>query len=303
MIKESGVLQYVDKTIGQKKKKRCTMADEIGSLVGVVPALSGMLFPYMGLTSKALDLYIKEIEKSNMSTDAKLFCVLNAKKKIKQMKNQKAIAEIAMVNMEEGTNLSDTSDVRQDFLDRFMSSASYVSEPDMQLIWGKILAKEFENPGKTPPNMMRVLAEMTPVLAKSFRLVCSMQVSFIPLSDKLDSETILQKIFVPFHCNEETFSGLGLDFITLNELDSLGVIKFQPSNGFVIEGFESKEIKLVINSQEEITIESKNGVMPSGDVMLTSAGEALKKIIDTLEIDAFSKYVKQYVSDKGYKYV
>lgn len=36
-----------------------------------------------------------------------------------------------------------------------MDSAGFVSSEEIQWIWGKILANEFEKPGSTPPNMIR----------------------------------------------------------------------------------------------------------------------------------------------------
>lgn len=51
--------------------------------------LMGMLFPYAGLTKKAVEMYISEIEKANISPEAKMIAILNAKKNLKKMRNQK----------------------------------------------------------------------------------------------------------------------------------------------------------------------------------------------------------------------
>ena len=107
----------------------------------------GMLFPYAGLTKKAVDMYIDEIEKSDMSPEAKVFSVVNARKTIKKIKNQKCIADIAMNNAKEGTDFSDKSGVSEEWLERFMDSAGFVSAEDIQIIWGKILANELETLG------------------------------------------------------------------------------------------------------------------------------------------------------------
>lgn len=135
----------------------------------------GMLFPYAGITKKAVDMYIAEIEKSDMPIDAKMYAMMNAKKQLKQMKNQKQIAEIAMQNAKEGTSFTSDCGVSEEWLERFMDSAAYVSDENIQLIWGKILSNEFDNPGTTPPNMIRILSEMTPTYAKAFRQLCSMR--------------------------------------------------------------------------------------------------------------------------------
>ena len=45
----------------------------------------GMLFPYAGIKKKAVDMYIAEVEKSNLPSDAKLIALLNAKKELKRL--------------------------------------------------------------------------------------------------------------------------------------------------------------------------------------------------------------------------
>ena len=54
--------------------------------------LMGMLFPYAGLRKKALEMYISDVEKSDMSSESKLIAVLNAKDTIKKLdkKEEKA---------------------------------------------------------------------------------------------------------------------------------------------------------------------------------------------------------------------
>lgn len=51
-----------------------------------VVGMMGMLFPYVGLIKKAVDMYINEIEKTDMSLEAKVFFVVNARKTIKKLK-------------------------------------------------------------------------------------------------------------------------------------------------------------------------------------------------------------------------
>ena len=67
-----------------------------------VADLFGMLFLYAGIKKKAVDMYIEEIENSDLSTEAKMISLLNAKKTLKKIKNQKNIAEIAKENAKNG---------------------------------------------------------------------------------------------------------------------------------------------------------------------------------------------------------
>lgn len=42
-------------------------------------SLLGMLFPYAGIEKRALDMYLSDVEKSDMSPESKLIATLNAK--------------------------------------------------------------------------------------------------------------------------------------------------------------------------------------------------------------------------------
>lgn len=77
----------------------------------------GMLFPFAGLKQKAVEMYVEDIEKSDLPADTKVFMVLNTKKTFKKIKNQKAIAEIAMENAKQGTDFSEDSGVSEEWLE------------------------------------------------------------------------------------------------------------------------------------------------------------------------------------------
>lgn len=68
--------------------------------------LVGMLLPYLGIKKKAVDVYIEEIKKSNLSPEAKALTILNTKRDFKKLFNQKAIAEIAINNSDLDTDFS-----------------------------------------------------------------------------------------------------------------------------------------------------------------------------------------------------
>lgn len=262
----------------------------------------GMLFPYAGLTKKAVDMYISEIEKSDMSIDAKMFSVMNAKKTLKRKKNQKQIADIAMDNTKEGTDFTETSGVNEEWLERFMDSAGFVSSEDMQLIWGKILANEFEKPGTTPPNMIRVLSEITPTLARAFRKICSMRIWVCPLLEDENIEIAFQKTFVPYNGHEDVLREMGISFNILNELETLGVIKVSTISGYVSKKIDNAKVLLCIGDKLEVINEHKKGEIPIGNVMLTSVGEALQRITESEEIPNYFEMVKEYVIKSGAKF-
>lgn len=262
----------------------------------------GMLFPFAGLKQKAVEMYVEDIEKSDLPAETKVFMVLNMKKTFKKIKNQKAIAEIAMENAKQGTDFSEDSGVSEEWLDRFMDSAGFVSSEEIQWIWGKILANEFERPGSTPPNMIRILSEITPELASAFRYICSMRIWILPLNENGDIQGEIQELFVPYNKNDEKFRECGVSFNVLNELETLGVIRFESLSGYISTGITNDKVLICVGDKLDVIEEYRKGKLPIGNVMLTSVGEALKSITDSVEISDYYEMVKIYMSDKGVKF-
>lgn len=262
----------------------------------------GMLFPFAGLKQKAVEMYVEDIEKSDLPAETKVFMVLNTKKTFKKIKNQKTIAEIAMENAKQGTDFTENSGVSEEWIERFMDSAGFVSSEEIQWIWGKILANEFENPGSTPPNMIRILSEITPGLAAAFRFICSMSIWIMPLNENREIQGGIRELVVPYNKNDEKFRENGVSFNVLNELETLGVIRFESIAGYISKGFTNDKILICVGDKLDLIEEYKKGELPVGNVMLTSVGEALKAITDSVEVKDYYEMVRKYMSDKGVKF-
>lgn len=261
--------------------------------------LMGMLFPYASIKQKAVEMYIEEIEKSDLPAETKVFMLLNIKKTFRQIKNQKAIADIAINNVKEGTDFTEKSGVSEEWLDRFMDSAGYVSSEEIQLIWGKILANEFDNPGSTPPNMIRILSEMTPTCAKVFRKLCSMRLLLVSVSEDERITEAHWKMAVPYNGNEEFMDELGISFKVMNELETLGVIKFDSIAGYITTGINEKKVLVCVGEKTMEIVEHERGNIPIGNVILTSAGETLIDITTIEEISGYDDAIKKYMCSNG----
>lgn len=258
--------------------------------------IMNMLFPYAGLTKKALDMYISDVEKSDMPGESKLIAVLNAKNTIKKLKNQKNIAEIAISTAKDDTDFTEESGVNREWLERFMESAGFVSNEMVQIMWGKILGKEFEEPGSTPANMIRILSEITPTYAQAFRKICSMQVVIVELNEDDTIKSASQDILVPYSKNIEKFNELKLTFSVFNELETLGLIKLNTINNYVATGIIEKNVLLYVDG-ETLEIEATGkSTMPSGNVMLTAAGRCLKNITPTEMVEGYLELVKKHMN-------
>ena len=260
----------------------------------------GMLFPFAGVKKKAIEMRMEQIEKSNLPDETKLALILNMKDDLKRIKNQKAVAEIAVNEAKEGTDFSEKSGVNEEWFERYMDAAKFVNSEDMQLIWGKILANEFEKPGSTPPNMIRILSEITPELAQAFRIICSMKVSIRELKENGQVGVYNSSIIVPVYYNLTKIEKVGISKDILNELDSLGVIKFKEKD-FALTSTYTQLVLCLENRIEVIELDKEN-LFPSGRIILTEVGNILSKIPEPIKIEGYHDMIKEYLLKKGVKF-
>lgn len=289
--------------MGIEKIIASTSADLIKNenIQNKVTSLLGMLFPYAGIEKRALDMYVSDVEKSDMSPESKLIAVLNAKETIKRLKNQKSIADNAVSNAKEDTTFDSSSGVDQEWLERFMNSAGFVSDEDIQLIWGKILANEFETPGSTPLNMIRILSEITPKYAEAFQKICAMKRILVVIDNNGKIITIREDIVVPFIGNENEMRDINLSLEIFSELETLGLIKFN-TNGYSITNISEKCIITYIDGFTKEIISHRKDTLPLGNVLLTESGKCLKKIIQTEAIANFEIMEKKYMTANGVEF-
>ena len=264
--------------------------------------LLGMLFPYVGIRKEAVDCYISEIEKSDLSPESKAFAIYNTKKTFKKFKNQQDIVQIALENAKEGTDFSENSKVNEEWFNRFMESAGYVSDDDIKLIWGKILAKEYEEPGSTPFNMTRILSEITPRYAEVFKNICSMRRITVVVDDEGKEIVSRDDVVVPFENNSGFFGKVGIYFNSLCELETLGLIKFDSFAGYTESDLPKGHILTYVNGvTKEIKGEKDN--IPCGNVMLTSSGNCLKNIIEQEKINNYEDIESNYMKEQRIDYI
>lgn len=264
--------------------------------VNKLAAVIGGFFPFFGARREAVSTYIKDIQKSDLSPEAKMMAIANAKKTYKQLKNQMAIAEIAQNAARDGTDFSMQSGVDDEWLERFMDSAKFVSDEEVQLLWGNILAKEFEEPNSTPPSVIRILSEITPPYARMFQVLCSLECTFSVEGDT--DETI---IILP---NEYRYlREFGLQFEELAELEMLGLIQFDPNAGYIVEFDRSKypKIRCTYGKEEIVITEYPDKQFPIGIVILTKAGKSIARFATKNPIDGHFREVCNYLRQRNCK--
>lgn len=93
-----------------------------------------------------------------------------------------------------------------------------------------------------------------------------------------------------------------MSFNVLNELETLGVIRFESLAGYISKGITNDKVLICVGDKLDVIEEYPKEQLPIGNVMLTSVGEALKSITDSVEISDYYEMVKHYMTDKGVKF-
>ena len=189
-------------------------------------------FPYWGQKRAAADAYIDDIRKSNLPPECKLFLISNTKKTFRKMQNQMDIAYVArsaLVNRH-GENYILPPITDNELLLRLMDSGKFVSDADLKLLWGNILAGELDAPGSTPKSVVGILSDLDKKYARIFADLCSLQIDLLVEAKHIGSGTCLDVIdtcpMIILNNDTEYLSKMNITHDTLQELNHFGLINF-----------------------------------------------------------------------------
>lgn len=238
-------------------------------------SLGKALYDHIGLMmlpeKEALELMIDEFKKSNDPLPLKVVKIKNARKICKEWENQYDIYKIAQDDLDAHPEQDHSEDVDAEWLSRFMDSCKHVCSDDIKLIWGKLLAEECMKPDSVPTRLVHILSNLDRQSAQAFFTICNLCLE--------DSELYFTPII--FH-KQDFFRDLGLSFIILSELDSIGLIRFAPTVQHAISSDDplitEYEHDFIYNSSI-YSVKSNKSLIRIGDVLLTEAGQALCRII------------------------
>lgn len=259
--------------------------------------------PFWEMKHEAATNFVDEIEKSNLPITTKAFAIANAKKILKYVSRQMSIAQIAQQIAKEGTDFSEDSSVNDEWLERFMDSAKFVSEEEVQILWANILAKEFEEPNSTPPSVIRILSEITPQYAKAFNAICNLAVAISVVDIEGNIYDAEEVVIVPPNC--EYLKQYGINFYVLNELQILGLIQYHALGDFIARFDNTKftKVNLKYGIQSATVIKYENNKFPVGTVILTSAGEAIGRFSDHASILGHFDEVCDFMKRRGVEFL
>ncbi|MER0217465.1 MAG: DUF2806 domain-containing protein [Nitrosomonas sp.] len=201
-----------------------------------------------------------------------------------ETKKQKNIEDITNQAV---TLLSENADAERmddDWITNFFDKARIVSDKEMQELWSRVLAGEANIPGSFSKRTVNQLSDLDKKEAELFTKLCRFTTD-ISGNDYRPTPLI-------FDIKSEIYTNNGIRFDELLHLESIGLIKCEFKDGYLLLELP-KKIRVVYHNQQ-IDLEmskEENNELSIGDVLLTSVGEQLASICKITPLHGFAEYL------------
>lgn len=227
----------------------------------------------------ALQTFIHDIQNSNYDPITKAVLISNAKKLIKEHRNQSVIVSNAIQVVKTSARIED---VDNEWLSQFMDKARLVSDSEFQILWSYILAEEFNTPGCIPRSLLHIIEQMDKDMAKQFMSIAAVSVYV----DEGNVREYYPIIWANHMSDYKTKFGITID--SLVDLQSIGLIEAQLgpfASGFSIS-VHSKPASIHYFDQT-FCKDNENDEFAIGNVVFTKAGNALCRAVKVKKIEGF----------------
>lgn len=132
---------------------------------------------------------------------------------------------------------ADVSTVADDWFESFQDHAEKVSDPDVQVIWGKLLGGEINSPGKYSKRLMSVISDMSTADAQSFIALCSLSIQSVVSQSSNGTILVDPKPFALLFedDNTSTFNEGAFSYDQRMALEAFGLIDSSVRSYFTID--------------------------------------------------------------------
>ena len=198
-------------------------------------------------------------------------------------KNMESITAKALPQLNEN---ADPASMDNDWNVNFSDKSRIVSDDEMQNLWSRVLAGEANAPGTYSKRTVNFLSDLDKTEANLFTQFCGF-VAQTPLDSDPPTPLI-------FDVQAEIYNRHGINFMPLQHLEDIGLIKFGPLTGFKLQGLPRTAV--FIYGGQEVVFEmpkDPDNSLEIGTAILTRTGTELLPICGSKPVDGFLEYVKE----------
>lgn len=223
----------------------------------------------------AVQQYIDAIQNSDLDPLIKAAKISRAKRDIKEYCNQAKIISDAIPQI---NSTSDPSKIDDDWLSMFMDKARLVNSESLQAIWSRILAQECNENNSISKRLLSILSFISVEQANAFKTVCQFLIRFVVDNEEYTSMPIITSFEGD---GSDIYSRAGLNYFKLQELDSLGLLRYSATHHAAsFARFPSTPMIAIGDKQYKIVNPSNSTTLCIGHVLLTNDGDSLCSIVE-----------------------
>jgi len=245
-------------------------ASVINHFMDYIANVMGWIVSPKGLEPSILEAnrsIIMEIaERKDIDLTERLALVNNYKKLQKEYKNQTQILDLSLQHLKQ--QKQGAPDVSEDWITFFMEHAKNISDGDMQQIWARILAGEFNAPKSFSKQFIHIMSLLDSDVAHRFQKIrssCFYTPPYLYTCIYRLNKTIK---------NVQRYQEIGIRLSDLRELEVLGLIKHRP-NSFYSLALKNKGFEY---GNKYISLRTDKHTIAMGNVELTNLGKQLCRI-------------------------
>jgi len=265
------------------------LAKPVDSLINKLADAVGVLFEPSKIVRKAkadaqadeiraiAELKIDEMRKRTLQR------VLN-----EETKKQENIESVIENSIPLIRNDSNPNSIDNDWLASMLEKAKLVSNDQMRVLWGKILAGEVNNNGSFSRKTLSIVADLEMKDAALFTNLCSF--SFL-----IGAPTV-----IVMDIQNNIYNQYGINFGSLTHLESLGLINFNNLSGFIRQ--KLPQSFMISYWGRPITIKmpkEKDNDLHIGSVLFTQAGRELCSICEATATNEILDYTLAKWKENG----
>ena len=198
----------------------------------------------------------------------------------RQQKNIEDITTKAIPHVNENAT---PENMDNDWIANLFDKCRIVSDEEMQSLWARVLATEANTPGTLSKRTVNRLSDFDKSDAELFTKLCGfgwMIGNVVPLV---------------FDVQAEIYNKHGINFNTLNHLETIGLIQFEAVAGFKRLGFPKGVAVYYYGKWIQLEMpKDANNELGIGTTLLTKIGEELAPICGSQPVEGFYEYVKEH---------
>jgi hypothetical protein len=176
----------------------------------------------------------------------------------------------------------------EDWVAHFFKQCDSVSDKEMQSLWSRLLLGEATNPGTFSKRTVDFISSIDKKDAALFTAFCQ----FVWVIG--DATPLVYEV------ENEIYTKHGINFIALKHLDSIGLISFESTSGYLKTGFGKYAHAFYYGTRTAIEFGSDaNNKIELGKVLFTNIGKELESICGAAKNQEFYEYVVKTWFDKG----